>query len=68
MESLIPIVVAGAAALAILFIIAPKFLEPMLDPEVSIAGIPTGIILMSLGGISMFIGFMFIRRIVDIEV
>ncbi len=51
-----------------LFIIAPSFLEPMLDPAVNIAGIPTGMVLMAIGGIMMFIGFMFIRRIVDIEV
>ena len=53
---------------AFLFIIAPSFLEPMLDPEVNIAGIPTGMILIAIGGIMMFIGFMLIRRIVDIEV
>jgi tight adherence protein B len=51
-----------------LFIIAPSFLEPMLDPAVNILGIPTGMVLMAIGGIMMFIGFMFIRRIVDIEV
>jgi tight adherence protein B len=51
-----------------LFIIAPSFLDPMLDPEVNIAGIPTGMILFAMGGIMMFIGFMLIRRIVDIEV
>jgi len=53
---------------AFLFIIAPSFLEPMLDPAVNIAGIPAGMILIAIGGIMMFIGFMFIRRIVDIEV
>jgi tight adherence protein B len=59
----LPIGLAG-----FLFIAAPSFLEPMLDAEVNIAGIPTGIILIAIGGIMMFIGFMFIRRIVDIEV
>jgi tight adherence protein B len=59
----LPIGLAG-----FLFIAAPGFLEPMLDPAVSIAGIPTGMILIAIGGIMMFIGFMFIRRIVDIEV
>jgi len=53
---------------AFLFIIAPSFLEPMLDPAVNILGIPAGMVLMATGGIMMFIGFMFIRRIVDIEV
>jgi Flp pilus assembly protein TadB len=40
----------------------------MLDPEVNIAGIPTGLVLIGFGGFMMFIGFLFIRRIVDIEV
>ena len=51
-----------------LFIIAPSFLQPMLDPEVNVAGIPTGMILIAIGGVMMFIGFMLIRKIVDIEV
>ncbi len=54
--------------LAFLFIIAPGFLEPMFDPAVGVAGLPGGVILMALGAFSMFVGFMFIRRIVDIEV
>ncbi|HSW42611.1 MAG TPA: type II secretion system F family protein, partial [Patescibacteria group bacterium] len=53
---------------AFLFIIAPNFLAPMLDPEVNVAGIPVGVILLATGGIMMFIGFVFIRKIVDIEV
>ena len=36
--------------------------------RVSVAGLPLGVIIMIIGGFSMFIGFMFIRRIVDIEV
>jgi Flp pilus assembly protein TadB len=52
----------------ILFLIAPNFMSPMFDPAVNIAGIPTGVVLMSVGGIMMFIGFMIIRKIVDIEV
>jgi tight adherence protein B len=59
----LPIGIAG-----FLFVIAPKFLEPLWDAEVAVAGIPIGIILMGMGGLSMFIGFMIIRRIVDIEV
>jgi tight adherence protein B len=59
----LPIALAG-----ILFLIAPSFLQPMLDPEVNVAGIPVGIILIATGGIMMFIGFIAIRRIVDIEV
>jgi len=56
------------ALVGFLTIIAPSFMEPMLDPAVNVAGIPTGIILFAIGGFMMFIGFMFIRRIVDIEV
>ena len=59
----LPIGLVGA-----LFVLAPTFMTPMLDPAVSIAGIPTGIVLMAIGGTMMFIGFMFIRKIVDIEV
>jgi tight adherence protein B len=54
--------------IGLLTLIAPKFLQPMLDPAVAIAGIPAGIILLATGGMMMFIGFMIIRRIVDIEV
>jgi tight adherence protein B len=52
----------------ILFLIAPGFMTPMFDPAVNIAGIPTGVVLMAVGGTMMFIGFMIIRKIVDIEV
>jgi tight adherence protein B len=56
------------ALVGFLTVIAPSFMEPMLDPEVNVAGIPTGIILFAIGGFMMFVGFMFIRKIVDIEV
>jgi len=59
----LPIGLAG-----FLFIIAPSFMQPMFDPAVNIGGIPTGIILIVVGLTMMFIGFMFIRKIVDIEV
>ena len=59
----LPIGLAG-----FLFIIAPGFMEPMFNPDVNIAGIPTGVVLIAVGGFMMFIGFLFIRRIVDIEV
>lgn len=62
-------VVAGLPIflVAILSVIAPKFMEPMFGPP-EIAGIPAGVIILALGAIMMLIGFLAIRRIVDIEV
>jgi tight adherence protein B len=51
-----------------IFLAAPSFFEPMFDSEVSIAGLPAGVIIIGLGLVSMLIGFLLIRRIVDIEV
>jgi len=51
-----------------LFIFARGFMDPMFDNRVSVIGLPAGILILALGGFSMFMGFMFIRRIVDIEV
>jgi tight adherence protein B len=51
-----------------LFVAAPGFMEPMFDSSVSILGLPAGVVILALGLTSMLIGFMFIRRIVDIEV
>ena len=53
---------------AFLFIAAPKFMDPMFDNRVSLLGLPGGVIVLAIGGVMMFIGFMLIRRIVDIEV
>ena len=53
---------------AFLFIAAPGFMDPMFDASVGIGGLPLGVIILMIGGFSMFMGFMFIRRIVDIEV
>src|SRR5262245_18900330 len=53
---------------AFLFIAAPKFMDPMFDNRVSLLGLPGGVIVLAIGGFMMFIGFMLIRRIVDIEV
>ncbi len=63
-------VVAGLpfALSAFLFVVAPKFFDPMFDKDVSVLGLPAGIIILAMGGVAMFIGFMLIRRIVDIEV
>ena len=59
----LPIGLAG-----FLFIAAPGFMAPMFDDRVSIAGLPAGVIILLIGGFAMFMGFMFIRRIVAIEV
>jgi len=59
----LPIGLAG-----FLFIAAPGFMSPMFDDRVSVIGLPAGVIILALGGFAMFIGFMLIRRIVDIEV
>ena len=53
---------------AFLFIAAPGFMEPMFDNRVSLIGLPAGVIILMVGGFMMFMGFMFIRKIVDIEV
>jgi len=59
----LPIGLAG-----FLFIAAPGFMNPMFDNRVSLLGLPGGVLILAVGGFSMFMGFMFIRRIVDIEV
>jgi len=59
----LPIGLAG-----FLFIAAPGFMDPMFDSRASIIGLPAGVIILLFGGFMMFIGFMLIRKIVDIEV
>jgi len=59
----LPIALAG-----FLFVAAPGFMDPMFANPPNIAGLPAGVIILIFGGIMMFIGFMLIRRIVDIEV
>ncbi len=59
----LPIALAG-----FLFIAAPGFMDPMFDDRVSILGLPAGVIILAFGGFMMFVGFMLIRKIVDIEV
>jgi len=59
----LPIGLAG-----FLFIAAPGFMSPMFDDSVNIMGLPAGVIILVVGGFMMFMGFMFIRKIVDIEV
>ena len=61
--ALLPIGLAG-----FLFIAAPRFMDPMFDDRVSLLGLPGGLLILCMGGFMMFVGFMIIRRIVDIEV
>jgi len=62
-------VVAGLpiALVGILSVIAPSFMQPMFGPPY-VVGIPLGVILLAFGAFLMLIGFLAIRRIVDIEV
>ena len=59
----LPIGLAG-----FLFIAAPGFMAPMFLKPPEIMGLPAGVIILMFGGFMMFLGFMFIRKIVDIEV
>jgi tight adherence protein B len=59
----LPIGLAG-----FLFVAAPHFMDPMFAKPPDAFGLPLGVVILFLGGFMMFIGFMLIRRIVDIEV
>ena len=59
----LPIALAG-----FLFLAAPRFMDPMFANPPAIMGLPAGVIILFFGGFMMFIGFMLIRKIVDIEV
>ena len=43
-------------------------MTPMFQRPPELIGLPGGVIILIVGGVMMFIGFMFIRKIVDIEV
>jgi tight adherence protein B len=59
----LPIGLAG-----FLFVAAPGFMSPMFDDRLQVIGLPAGVIILMIGGFMMFLGFLFIRKIVDIEV
>ena len=59
----LPIGLAG-----FLFVAAPNFMEPMFANPPAVLGLPAGVVILIFGGFMMFMGFMFIRKIVDIEV
>jgi tight adherence protein B len=60
---LLPVGLAG-----FLFIAAPSFMDPMFANPPDVLGLPAGVVILIFGGFMMFLGFMFIRKIVDIEV
>jgi tight adherence protein B len=59
----LPMALAG-----FLFVAAPGFMDPMFANPPSVLGLPAGVVILIFGGFMMFIGFMLIRKIVDIEV
>ena len=55
--------------LVVISLLAPEFLKAMFDQPPSFLEImPLGVFFLILGGVSMLIGFVLIRRIVDIDV
>ena len=56
------------ALVGFLFVAAPNFLKPMFEKPPEILSLPAGVIILAFGGFMMIVGFMLIRRIVDIEV
>jgi tight adherence protein B len=61
--TLLPVGLAG-----ILFLVSPSYITSLFrNPPVTL-GLPTGVIFLIVGLISMAIGYVFIRRIVDIKV
>jgi tight adherence protein B len=51
-----------------LSVISPNFMAPMLQKPPEAFGLPLGMIILAFGGVLMTIGFLLIRRVVDIEV
>jgi tight adherence protein B len=62
------IVLLPVGLAALLFVISPSYMTPMVERPPELLGLPMGIVLFMLGGLSMGIGWLFIRRIVDIKV
>jgi tight adherence protein B len=61
--TLLPIGLAG-----LLFLISPSYITVMLENPPEMLGLPMGVVFFLVGLISMGIGYLFIRRIVDIKV
>ncbi len=62
------IVLLPVGLAVLLFVISPTYMTPMLERPPEMLGLPMGVVLFLLGGLSMGIGWLFIRRIVDIKV
>jgi Flp pilus assembly protein TadB len=43
-------------------------MEPMFSKPPEVLGLPGGVIILAIGGFMMFVGFLIIRRVVDIQV
>jgi tight adherence protein B len=61
--TLLPVGLAG-----ILFLISPSYITAMFERPPEMLGLPMGVVFFIIGLISMGIGYVFIRRIVDIKV
>ncbi len=61
--TLLPVGLGG-----ILFVISPAYMTPMIQRPPEMFGLPMGIVFFLVGGISMAMGYVLIRRIVDIKV
>jgi tight adherence protein B len=57
-----------AALGGILFLISPSYMGSMFETPPEFLGLPLGIFLFAIGAVSMGIGYLIIRRIVDIKV
>jgi tight adherence protein B len=61
--TLLPVGLGG-----ILFLISPSYIARMLESPPEMLGLPLGIVFFIIGFISMGIGYLLIRRVVDIKV
>ena len=61
--TLLPIGLAG-----MLFLISPSYISAMFEKPPEMLGLPLGVVFFIIGLISMGIGYLFIRRVVDIKV
>ncbi|MDQ3880181.1 MAG: type II secretion system F family protein [Chloroflexota bacterium] len=61
--TLLPIGLGG-----LLFLVSPSYITPMFERPPELFGLPMGVVFFLIGGVSMAIGGMLIRRVVDIKV